>query len=173
MEKLHQCTPAELEQVMKLYGATVYRLAHARVHSAADADDIYQEVFLRYFRKRPIFESEEHRKAWLLRVTVNTSVSHMTSAWMRHTVPLDSEILFPEPTLRELDEALGQLRPRDRMLLHLFYYEELSIREMGQLLHSKESTVRTQLTRARARLKKYFKGEERDERTVSANESAY
>lgn len=154
MEKLHQCTPAELEQVMELYGTTVYRLAYAQVHSASDADDIYQEVFLRYFRKRPVFESEEHRKAWLLRVTVNTSKSCMTSAWMRHTVPLDRELLFPEPEIRELDEALGQLQPKDRMLLHLFYYEDLSTREIAQLLHRKESTVRTQLTRARMRLGK-------------------
>lgn len=170
MEKLHQCTPAELEQVMELYGATVYRMAYAQTHSPQDADDIYQEVFLRYFRKRPVFESEEHRKAWLLRVIVNTGKSYMTSAWMRHTAPLDREISFPEPEIRELDEALGQLQPKDRMLLHLFYYEGQSTREMALLLGRRESTVRTQMTRARARLKMILEGEECYEKTLSANE---
>lgn len=170
MEKLHQCTPAELEQTMKLYGPAVYRMAYAQTHSPQDADDIYQEVFLRYFRKRPLFESEEHRKAWLLRVTVNTSKSYMTSAWMRHTVPLDRELLFPEPESRELDEALGKLSRNDRTLLHLFYYEGQSTREMAQLLGRRESTVRTQLTRARARLKKILEGEECYGKTLSENE---
>lgn len=170
MEKTRQCTPAELEQVMEVYGNMVYRLAYSQLRSKADADDIYQDVFLRYFQKRPQFFSEEHRKAWLLRVTVNRAKSYATSAWFRHTAPLEEQISFPEPEEQHLDEALSQLRPGDRGLLHLFYYEELSVREMAQLLDRKESTVRTQLTRARARLGKIMKGELDDEKTLSANE---
>lgn len=156
----HQCTPAELESVMKNYGNTVYRLAYAQLRSAADAEDIYQEVFLRYYQKRPTFESEEHRKAWLLRVTMNRARSHLSSAWLRHTVPLEDQVCFREPESQQLDEALGQLRPNDRSLLHLFYFEELSVRDIARMLGRKESTVRTQLTRARERLGKILKGEE-------------
>lgn len=170
MEEKYQCTPAELEQVMQVYGTTVYRLAYSQLRSAADADDIYQEVFLRYFRKRPQFESEEHRKAWLLRVTINRAKSHVTSAWFRHTVPLEAQIAFPEPEQQSLDEALSLLKTGDRTLLHLFYYEELSVREIAQLLNRKESTVRTQLTRARQRLGKIMKGEDDDEKALSGNE---
>ena len=166
MEQNPNCTAAELEQVMHTYGTTVYRLAYSQLRSAADAEDIYQEVFLRYFRKRPRFDSEEHRKAWLLRVTLNRARSHVSSAWYRHTVPLESQISFPEPESRQLDEALAQLRPGDRSLLHLFYYEELSVREIAQLLKRKESTVRTQLTRARNRLGKIMKGEDHYEKSI-------
>lgn len=166
MTKEEQCTPVELETAMQRYGNTVYRLAYAQTHSRADADDIYQEVFLRYFQKRPAFESEEHRKAWLLRVTINCAKSHLASAWFRHTVPLEECTLFAEPEERRLDDALGKLRTDDRQLLHLFYYEQLSIREIADLLKRKEATVRTQLTRARQRLGKLLKGEMKDEESV-------
>ena len=166
MNQNPNCIAAELEQVMRIYGTTVYRLAYAQLRSTADAEDVYQEVFLRYFRKRPQFDSEEHRKAWLLRVTLNRARSFLSSAWRRHTVPLESQISFPEPESRQLDEALARLRPGDRSLLHLFYFEELSVREMAQLLNRKESTVRTQLTRARNALKTIVKGEDYYERSI-------
>jgi len=144
---------------MDTYGTAVYRLAYSHTRSAADAEDIYQDVFLRYFQKRPVFESEEHRKAWLLRVTVNRARSLFTSAWFRKTVPLETCIAFTEPDERKLDEALAQLHQKDRTLLHLFYYEKLSTKEMAQILGRKESTIRTQLTRARRKLAETMKGE--------------
>lgn len=160
---MDRCTGAELGRVMDTYGTMVYRLAYSQLRNGADADDIYQEVFLRYYQKRPEFESEEHRKAWLLRVTINRAKSYVTSAWFRHTVPLEECVSFLEPEEQHLDEALGELPAKDRTLLHLFYYEELSIREIGELLGRKESTVRTQLTRARQRLAKIMKGESYEE----------
>ena len=169
MEKTPQCTPAELEQVMEKYGNAVYRLAYAQMRSAADADDIYQEVFLRYFQKRPRFESEEHRRAWLLRVTLNRARTVWGSAWFRRTVPLDERVVFEEPEEKNLDEALGKLRSGEREVLHLFYYEELSAREIGELLKRKESTVRTQLTRARQHLADVLKGDAYDESAIPGN----
>lgn len=166
MEQAKNCTAKELEQVMQQYGTTVYRLAYSHLRSVSDAEDVYQEVFIRYFRKRPGFDNEEHRKAWLLRVTLNRARSCATSAWRRHTVPLENQISFPEPESRQLDEALAQLRPGERSLLHLFYFEELSVREISQLLGRKESTVRTQLTRARNALKTIMKGEDHYERSI-------
>ena len=160
MEKTPQCTPAELEQVLDVYGNMVYRLAYACMRSTMDAEDVYQDVFLRYFQKRPVFASEEHRRAWLLRVTVNEARSFFRSAWFRRTVALDERVVYSEPEEQKLDEALLQLSGKDREVLHLFYYEELSIREIGELLRRKESTVRTQLTRARRRLGGILKGED-------------
>lgn len=159
MEQAKKCTASELGEVMDTYAAMVYRLAYSQLRSSADADDISQEVFLRYYQKRPRFTSEEHRRAWLLRVTINRTRSYVTSAWFRHTVPLEECVSFPEPEEQHLDEALRQLPAKDRTLLHLFYYEALSIREISGLLGRKESTVRTQLTRARQRLAKIVKGE--------------
>ena len=159
MRGCSQCTPAELEQVMGIYGNMVYRLAYSQLRSKADADDIYQEVFLRYLQKRPDFESEEHRRAWLLRVTLNQSRTLFSSAWFRYTAPLEECAAVFEPEERKLDEALRALPQKERTLIHLFYYEELSIREIAQLLHRKESTVRAQLTRARRKLAQIVKGE--------------
>lgn len=159
MDRTSQCTPEELEQAMKQYGNMVYRLAYAQTRNRSDADDIYQEVFLRYFGKRPVFQSEEHRKAWLLRVTVNRAKSYLTSAWFRHTVPLEECVAFTQPEERALDEALAALRPGDRRLLHLYYYEDLSTKELAELLGRRESTIRTQLTRARQRLGDILKGD--------------
>ena len=170
MEKGGQCTPAELEWVMERYGNAVYRLAYAQLRSTAEAEDIYQDVFLRYYQKRPGFESEEHRRAWLLRVTVNRARTVFRSAWFRYTVPLEERVAFPEPEEVKLDEALGKLRPGEREVLHLFYYEELSVREIGRLLKRKESTVRTQLTRARRHLADIMKGEAYVSEKISADE---
>lgn len=144
-----QCTAAELEAVMDRYGDMVYRLAYAQTRSKSDADDLYQEVFLRYFRKAPVFESENHRRAWLLRVTANCVKKHWNSAWLRHTVPLEDKYSYAGPAESEVDAALEALPPKYRTVLHLFYYEDCSVAEMSRLLNCRESTLRTQLTRAR------------------------
>lgn len=160
MDNCIQCTPAELERVMDIYGKTVYRMAFSQTRSTADAEDIYQEVFLRYYQKRPQFASEEHRKAWLLRVTINRARTLFASAWFRKTVPLEEcGLSFTQPEENRLHEALEKLDKKDRTLLHLFYYEELSAKEMANILGRKESTVRTQLTRARRKLAEIMKGD--------------
>ena len=97
------------EQLVSVYGDMVYRLAYAQTRSRHDADDIFQEVFLQTVRKRPVFDSEEHEKAWLLRVTLNCLKSHWRMAWRRHDTPLDDRIPFPEPEDSALDEALRRL----------------------------------------------------------------
>ena len=85
MEKNPQCTAEEVEEAIDRYADTVYRLAYAQTISRADADDVFQEVFLRYVKSRPQFNDEEHRKAWLLRVTVNCAKDIAGSGWRRHT----------------------------------------------------------------------------------------
>ena len=159
MENRIQCSPAELEQTMNDYGTMVYRLAYSQTRSVADAEDIYQDVFLRYFQKRPHFESEQHRRAWLLRVTLNRARSLFASAWFRTTVSLSECMEYQQPEEQKLDETLRRLPQKDRTLLHLFYYEQLSTKEMAEILSRKESTVRTQLTRARRKLAEILKGE--------------
>lgn len=99
------------EQLVSVYGNMVYRLAYAQTRSRHDADDIFQEVFLQTVRKRPVFDSVEHEKAWLLRVTLNCLKSHWRMAWRQHDTPLDDRIPFPEPEDSALDEALRRLTP--------------------------------------------------------------
>lgn len=151
------------EQLIRAHGSTVYRLAYAQTRSRHDADDVFQEVFLRVAQHRPIFDSEEHAKAWLLRVTLNCLKSHWRAAWRRHDVPLDERIPFPAPEERALDDALRQLAPKYRAAVHLFYYEGYSAEEIARMTDEKPSTIRTRLTRARAQLRDLLKGESDDE----------
>ena len=153
------CSASELEEVMGRYQTMVFRLAYSYTRSRSDAQDLCQEVFLRYFCSRPPFASEEHRRAWLLRVTVNRCKTHLTSWWVRRTVPLDDRIPMPEPEPLVLDEALRQLAEKDRLVIHLFYYEECSTREIARMMRTTEGAVRTRLTRARQRLGDILKGE--------------
>lgn len=152
------CPERELEEAMGLYQTMVFRLAYSYTRSRSDAQDICQEVFLRYFCRRPPFTSEEHRRAWLLRVTVNRCKSHLSSWWVRRTVPLDDRIPMPEPEYQELDEVLRRLPEKDRLVIHLFYYEDCTTREIARMMHCTEGAVRTRLTRARQRLGDLLKG---------------
>ena len=152
------CSHAELEEAMGRYETTVFRLAYSYTRSRSDAQDICQEVFLRYYCRRPIFASEEHRRAWLLRVTVNRCKNHLNSWWVRRTGPLDDRIPMPEPEYLELDEALRRLPEKDRLVIHLFYYEDCSTREIAKLTRTTEGAVRTRLTRARQQLGRFLKG---------------
>ena len=152
------CSASELEEVMGRYQTMVFRLAYSYTRSRSDAQDLCQEVFLRYFCSRPHFASEEHRRAWLLRVTVNRCKTHLTSWWVRRTVPLDDRIPIPEPEPLALDEALRQLAEKDRLVIHLFYYEECSTQEIARMMRTTEGAVRTRLTRARQRLGKILEG---------------
>lgn len=148
-----------IEALIQDYGDMVYRLAFAQVHSKSDADDIFQEVFLRYLKNQPKLQNDEHCKAWLLRVTINCSKKHWSSAWQRKTIALEDCYVFNEPEENGLFEALDQLTPKYRSVIHLYYYEGYATAEIAQILGRRESTVRTQLTRARNQLGQLLKGE--------------
>ena len=141
------------------YGSAVYRLAYAMTRSRSDADDVFQEVFLRYHRAAPDFESQAHEKAWLLRVTVNRSRSLLSSPWRKRSVPLEDVYACPGPEESAVAEALAALPPGDRTLLHLYYYEGYRTEEIAGLLGRKGATVRSQLTRARQKLARLLKEE--------------
>ena len=153
------------EQLVRVYGGMVYRLAYAQTRSRSDADDIFQEVFLRVVRTRPVFETERHEKAWLLRVTLNCLKSHWRASWRRN-VPLDDRIPFPAPEDSALDEALRRLPPKYRAAVHLFYFEGYSADEIARMAGEKPSAVRTRLTRARQQLREMLKGEFDDVRNA-------
>ncbi len=148
---MRDMSEAEFDAALAQYGDTVYRLAFAYTRNRADADDVFQEVFLRYFRRAPAFETEEHRKAWLLRVTINRAKSCLSKMLHEPQETADAAP-FSAPESLELHEALLRLAPKYRTVILLFYYEGYTAEEIGALLHRKPSTVRTQLTRARSRL---------------------
>lgn len=147
-------------EVIEKYAKTVRTLAYARTHSEQDADDIFGEVFLRYARRNPRFDSEEHEKAWFIRVTINCSNSLIASAYRRRTEPLSEDIPAFDSESQSLDEYLLRLTPEWRTVIHLFYYEDMPVAEIAQLLSLSESAVRMRLTRARRALRELLEGDD-------------
>lgn len=140
------------------YKDTVYRLAYARTGSKSDADDIFQDVFMKLFTSAPAFESEEHLKAWLIRCTVHTSVNLLKSAWRRYTCAKDeSESAVSKcasnETHESLHRALKRLPEKYRVAIYLHYYEGYSTEEIAVFMNIKPGTVRSLLSRGRDRLK--------------------
>ena len=147
------------EVVIRRYSDMVYRLAFARTGNRSDAEDLYQEVFLRYLTRAPAFTSEDHRKAWLLRVAVNCANRFHTAPWRKRTEPLSEALSVPAPEGEDLWEELRRLPERDRTVLPLYSYEDMTTEEIAKLLDRNPATVRSQLLRARAKLKKLLVAE--------------
>jgi RNA polymerase sigma-70 factor (ECF subfamily) len=145
------------EDVIYRYQDTVYRIAFTYCRNTSDAEDIAQEAFLRYVKKMPRLQSEEHLKAWLIRVTLNIAKSLSTSSWSRKIVPLSEHdpVIADEHT--ETDTAtyyaVMSLPEKYRSVIILYYYEDYSIGEIAQILNRTETALQTQLQRARAMLK--------------------
>ncbi len=144
--------------ITEKYFNTVYRLALSQTQDSQRADDVLQEVFLRYIKTSKVFESEEHIKAWLIRVTLNCSKSSFTNSWNKKTVALTEDIVFEMPEEEELYTVVAKLPQKYRMVIHLFYYEDLSVKDISAYLKIKESTVKSQLHRAREMLKQMLSG---------------
>ena len=161
MHQLLKSPALDVDGVLQRHAATVYRLAYARSRRQEDAEDIFQEVFLRYVRSAPKFQSEEHEKAWLIRVTVNYIKTYYSTAEKRHTV--SSENLPEDRSYVQDDFELMLLAlPEDyRVEVHLFYGERMSVRQIAHLVGKSENAVRVRLTRARQMLRKSLQGGDR------------
>lgn len=162
MEISPRRTLGETTQVVERYKSMVYGLALARLGSPTDADDVFQEVFLAYHRSEKDFRDEEHRKAWLLRTTINMTRRVTDATRRQRTVPLEEGDEIPQP-FQEPEEnlvwqALRALPAEYREPIYLFYFEELSTRQIAQTLGLGPGAVRMRLTRGREMLRKTLKG---------------
>ena len=152
-----------LENTIEKYSNMVYRLAMARTGNTESSQDVYQEVFLRLAKKMPEFESEEHRKAWLIKVTINCSKTLLNSNFLKHIAELDDNLSFETPERHDIYYAVLNLPIKYRTVVHLYYYENYSIKEISKILKVNENTIKTRLSRARKQLKNNIKGGIEDE----------
>ncbi|MFR8529726.1 MAG: sigma-70 family RNA polymerase sigma factor [Anaeromassilibacillus sp.] len=152
-------TNAEIERVVNEYATMLLRVAYSQLNNRAEAEDTVQEVLLKYMEKAPIFQSEEHEKAWLLRVTVNHCKNHLASAWFRKRADLDEGIPALDNAELEVVSAVAALPAKYRAVVHLYYFEGYSTKEIAEILHSRPNTVSSRLSRARALLAKALKEE--------------
>lgn len=152
----------EAARAIERYGDTVRRLCLVHLKNPADTEDIFQNVFLKYVLSPVVFESPEHEKAWLIRVTINACRDLVKSFFRSRTVPLEELLDQPAPLSeehREVLEAVLALPPKYRDAVYLHYYEGYTAAEIGKLLGKNTNTVYTLLTRAREQLRKTLGGD--------------
>jgi len=143
---------ARIARIVRTYQDGLLRLAYAYVRNAHDAEDIAQEVFLAFFRAAPVFDSAEHEKAYLLRVTINRCKNHLKSGWARSRRPLeDARGVAGEQPPSVLGAVLS-LDEKYRAPIHLHYYEGYSIAEIAQILGLSKRTVDFHIDNAREKL---------------------
>lgn len=144
-------------EAMRAHGDAVYRLAFARCRNTADAEDIFQTTFLRFYASHISFGNPEHEKAWLLRVCINACKDLQKSSWRTKVSAMPDEFDAPDTSARKeatpqeeaLDEAMQRLSPEQRTVVHLHYFEGFSTGETAQMLGMRSATVRSHLHRAR------------------------
>lgn len=142
------------ELVLTVYGDSILRLAVSYLHNISDGEDILQDTLIKYIEKKPEFKSDQHEKAWLLRVAGNLSKNKIKHNNVRRSSPLEDEIIYEDnKDLKFVWEAVKDLPVKYREVIHLFYHEGYQTSEIGLLLDKKESTVRSLLHRGRKVLK--------------------
>ncbi len=149
--------PLTAEELISKYADIVYRIAFSRLGNAPDAEDITQEVFIKYIKADMTFVDEDHRRKWLIRVTVNAVNSLAASAWRKRTAPLEEaeDISVEEDSGEAMDirQAMEKLPEKYRTPIHLFYYEDMTIHQIAQAMDSSEGTIKSLLSRGRSKLR--------------------
>lgn len=142
-------------RIVDQYSRMPQKLALTRL-PPADAEDVVQEVFLKLMTARPHFRDGGHEKAWLIRATLNRA-SDVRKAAERGNLPLEEDIPSREEELPQLLSAVQALPDKYSAVIHLFYYEGYSIKEISEMLRLPGSTVGTRLSRGRDKLKELLK----------------
>jgi RNA polymerase sigma-70 factor (ECF subfamily) len=147
-----------IQQVLEKYSTMLIKLAFTYLKNIADAEDVTQDVFVSLMRRETGFNSDDHEKAWLLRVTINKCKNQLKSAQHRLNVPLEDEISYLPEEQSEVLHIVTDLPEKYRTVIHLYYYEEYSINEIAKLLAKRPATVGTWLARGRSLLKNKLVG---------------
>lgn len=168
-----------LQMTIDAYSGMLYKIAYLQLRNRQDAEDVVQETFYQYIKSDKEFETADHEKAWLIKVTLNGCRKIWRSAWYRRTdtMPeqellliksaaaagnMEKEALIKERNW-EIMTAVLKLPAKYREVIHLFYFQQMSIKEICQVTKRKESTVTSQLTRGRELLRKNLREEYRYE----------
>lgn len=157
-----------LEQALINHQSSVFKAAFHVCRNPQDAEDVAQDTFLAYYSSSDQFESEDHIRAWLLKVAVNKAKNLKTSFWQRNRVSLPDLTAWLEshaparmktldPDSEEVLAAVMGLPDKCRIIVHLFYYEDYSVKEIAEVLEIKENTVKSQLHRGRTLLRSMLK----------------
>jgi RNA polymerase sigma factor (sigma-70 family) len=152
----------EVNRAIERYSDTVKRLCMIHLKNHADTEDIFQTVFLKYVLSSVSFESEEHEKAWFIRVTINACKDLLKNFFRTHTVALEEVMEQPAlmpPDHREVLEAVLSLPAKYKEVVYLYYYEDYTVPEISGILGKNVNTIYTLLTRSRKMLREKLGGD--------------
>lgn len=157
LEEVYQ---VDLDEAVEQYSDMVYRISKTITKNESDAQDVYQETYLRLIKYRETIQSEEHLKAWLIRVASNCAKSFVMDSWNKRTQGIDETVIM-EQTFETNEQGILFKRirelPSDQALaLYLFYYEEYTVQEIGEIMKKNINTVKSYLRRGKAKLRKHL-----------------
>ena len=149
-----------LKMLIEKYRNNLYTAAFNVCKSAQDAEDIVQDTFLQYWSQKKEFETEQHIRAWLLRVAINKAKNKNNTFFRRNALPLEDymeTLAFQSEESSELFEAVMKLPEKYRIVVHLFYYEDYSVKEIADILKITPGNVKVRLSRGRMSLRNTLK----------------
>lgn len=151
-------TEKEVLELFESYHYDIYRLAYSFTGSHQDAEDVTQSTFLKLLEKQPGLQPGKE-KAWLMQVTANHCRNILKSSWHKKTEALDPNVheAFESAEQTELFLAVMGLPAKERVAVHLHYYEGYSMEEIAKILQLSSSAISMRLHRARKHLKQFLK----------------
>lgn len=156
-----------LHELAAMYQDNLFAVAFNICQNTQDAEDVIQDTFVQYYTTKKEFDSEEHIRAWLIRVAVNKAKNVTRTFWRRNKVSIEDfteTLAFETPESETLFETVMQLPKKYRIVIHLYYYEDYSVGEIAKILKLSESNVKTRLMRGRAKLREVLKEEWDDDK---------
>jgi RNA polymerase sigma-70 factor (ECF subfamily) len=163
MEQIQTNINYNIEVVLEKYSNMVRRICFMYLHNMADVEDVFQEVFLKLILKKEKFESEEHEKAWLIRITINKCKDLLKSFGHRNVDTIeDLELPFEDELEGELLKVVLELPEKYKEVIYLYYYEEYTVPQIAKLLKTSHNTIYSQIDRAREIIKQKLGGKENE-----------
>lgn len=156
-----------LEWLIKEYQKSLFNAAFNLCRNAEDANDVVQDAFIQYHTSNKQFSDEEHLRAWLFRVAINKAKDINRSFWRKNKASLEEcskEISFETPEEEFIFEEVMKLPEKYRIVIHLFYYEDMSIREIAEIFKISEGNTKMRLSRGRSLLRDVLKEEWNDDK---------
>lgn len=152
-------TESDILQTIEQYSDSLYKIAFSYTRCKATAEDILQDIYLKYMKCEINFENDMHKKAWLIRVAINECKKFYRLFWNSKRMPLEDIYTFETPERHEIFYSVVKLPQKYRIVIHLFYYEELPVKEISKILSINENTILSRLHRGRKMLKEKWEGQ--------------
>lgn len=153
------------DNLYQKYAGVIFKTSYNFLLNKEDAEDVVQEVFIKYFTCDKKFNDDNHEKAWILRVTANLCKNILRSKSHKN-LQLDDAIKVCDSNFEsarnlrlDLENTMFELTPNQRMAIYLFYYEQIQIRDIAKIMKTNENTVKSHLSRAKSKMKRYLEKE--------------